>query len=113
MADQRHTQSAEEKGEIERLAETLKKPTPAIIAMRLNRHPATIAQYMIRHGLIERTVRYSNRRPGRRSDGTAINFYTAAQDRRLVELRRRVEIRRRYRGEEAHRLARAMQRGQP
>jgi hypothetical protein len=80
--------SAEEKAEIERLAGTLKKPTPGPIAQRLNRHPATVAWFMIRHGLIERTVKYGNRPVGTRANGTKINPYTPEQDRRLLELRR-------------------------
>jgi hypothetical protein len=80
--------TAEEKAEIERLAGALKKPTPGIIAHRLNRHPATIAWFMICQGLIERTVRYGSRRVGTRANGTKINPYTPEQDKRLIELRR-------------------------
>jgi hypothetical protein len=80
--------SREEKAEIERLASTLKKPTAGAIARRLNRHPATVAWFMIRQGLIERTVRCSGaRRVGRRANGSPIHYYTADQDCRLVELR--------------------------
>src|SRR5258708_19603913 len=79
--------SAAEKAEIERLATTLAKPTPGRIASRLNRHPATVAWFMIRQGLIQRTIKYGNRPVGRRPNGTKIHPYTPEQDRRLVELR--------------------------
>jgi IS30 family transposase len=80
--------SPDEKAEIERLALALKKPTPSVIARRINRHPATVAWFMITRGLIERKVRYAPAKVGRRPDGTAINRYTSEQDGRLVALRR-------------------------
>ena len=79
--------SPEERAEIERLASTLKNPTPSVIARRLNRHPATVQWHMIRHGLIERTVSYRERKPGRLPNGSRTNPYTPEQDARLVELR--------------------------
>jgi hypothetical protein len=80
--------TAGEKAAIERLAGTLKKPTPGVIACRLARHPATVAFDTIRHGLIARAVRYGNRPVATRANGTKANPYTAEQDRRLIELRR-------------------------
>jgi IS30 family transposase len=79
--------TAAEKAAIERLATTLKTPTPGVIARRLNRHPSTVAWFMIRAGLIERTVKYGNRRVGTRQDGVKIHPYTPEQDRRIIELR--------------------------
>lgn len=79
--------SQDEKAQIDRLAETLKKPAPSAIARRLNRHPATVAWYMICNGLIERRIRYGKAATHRRS-GHVINPYAPDHDRRLVGLRR-------------------------
>jgi hypothetical protein len=79
--------TAEEKAAIERLAATLKKPTPGPIALRLNRHPATVKWHMVSHGLLHYAPRYGMK-PYRRADGTEVNPYTPAEDRRLLELRR-------------------------
>lgn len=71
-----------EKAEIERLATTLKRPTPSVIAQRLDRHAATISWHMITRGLIVRKIRYpKNPKPGHL-------FYSEEQDRRLLALRR-------------------------
>jgi hypothetical protein len=78
--------SAEEKAAIERLAAALKKPTPGAIARKLKRHPATVAWYMISHGLIERTIRYGGK-PRVRPDGIVQMPWTREQDLRLLELR--------------------------
>lgn len=75
-----------ERAELERLATTLKKPTPSAISRRLNRHIGTVTWYMITHGLIERTVQYGLTEPYERN-GQKIYPYCAAQDARLLELR--------------------------
>ena len=78
--------SAAEKAEIERLATTLRKPTPGAIAFRLNRHPATVAWYMISRGLIDRRISYDRRQAMLRR-GRPVNLYSRQQDRRLEQLR--------------------------
>jgi IS30 family transposase len=77
-----------EKAQIEHLSLTMAKPTPAKIAHRLNRHPATVNWHMISHGLVERPVRYG-KKSFRRRDGIEVNSYTPPQDKRLMELRTR------------------------
>lgn len=77
--------SAEEKSAIERLATTLKHPTPSIIARRLERRVATISWHMITRGLIVRKIKYpKNPKPHRNGH----HFYTQEHDRRLLEMRR-------------------------
>lgn len=77
--------TAEDKAEIERLAATLRDPSPGKIAVRLQRHPSTVAWYMITRGLIDRTVKYG--RPAYRRGGVVVQPYTPEHDRRLLELR--------------------------
>ncbi len=77
--------TAEEKAEIERLAVTMARPTPCRIAAKLNRHPATVNWYMLRHGLITRV-------PGRASrpymrNGRTIHPYAPEHDARIEALR--------------------------
>ncbi|SDD93511.1 hypothetical protein SAMN05216337_101785 [Bradyrhizobium brasilense] len=77
--------AAEEKSEIERLALALAKPTPGRIAAILDRHPATVNWYMLRHGLI-------TRQPGRARriyvrNGKTVHPYSAEHDRRIESLR--------------------------
>lgn len=81
--------SAAERGEILRLAETLRRPTPSVIARRLNRHPATVAWFMIRQGIIERTLKYCSQGGGQKrcAGGVVRNPYMPDHDRRLIELR--------------------------
>jgi hypothetical protein len=43
-----------DKAEIERLATTMKKPTPSKIAAKIKRHPSTVNHFMLTRGLIER-----------------------------------------------------------
>jgi IS30 family transposase len=88
MTNVRHGRMSDaEKAEIERLALALKRPSPAEIARQMERHPATVAWYMIRHGLIDRKISYRRRDPTYRVDGIR-HPYSEAQDRRLLELRR-------------------------
>jgi hypothetical protein len=75
-----------ERSDIERLVSTLKKPTAANVARRLNRHPATVAWFMITRGLIERPVLYGRAAYTRR-DGIQVTPYAPEHDRRIVELR--------------------------
>ena len=80
--------SPEECRLIEDWCTKLSKPTPSGIARRMNRHPATVAWYMIRHGLIERSISY--RDPIRARDGKPRQRvpYGLREDRRLLDLRR-------------------------
>jgi hypothetical protein len=80
--------TAEEKKQIHHFAEIWKNPIPGRIARRLKRHPATIAWYMIRHGLIQRTVKYHTRLTMRGRNGATRHAWTPAQDQRLLQLRR-------------------------
>jgi hypothetical protein len=76
--------SWDEKRDIERLAELWPDATAGRIAQQINRHPATVAWYMIGRGLIRRSIRY--RPPAVSRNGR--HRWTAAEDRRLLELRR-------------------------
>lgn len=78
--------SADECAEIERLALTLRKPTPAAIARRLNRHPATVKWHMLTRGLLDLPTRYGPCHYTKR-DGTEVYPWNPDQDRRLTELR--------------------------
>jgi hypothetical protein len=80
--------SPAEKAEIDRLALSLREPTPGRIARRINRHPATVAWYMIAAGIIKREVRYAAVACGRRHDGVIIQRYTKEQDDYLIALAR-------------------------
>lgn len=71
--------------EIERLATTLKNPKPGPIARRLNRHPATVNWYMLRHGLVTKPLR-TIPRPYVTRRGTTRYPWSPDQDRRLNEL---------------------------
>lgn len=76
---------AEDKAEIERLAATMKKPTPGKIAAMVDRHPATVNWYMLTRGLI-------TRKPGRAPhayvrNGKTIHPYTDEHDARIEALR--------------------------
>lgn len=77
----------DERAEIERLAEALRKPTPGAIARRLNRHPATIKWYMLRHGLLTLTPRTIPRAYTTRA-GITRYPWSPEQDARLTELLR-------------------------
>jgi hypothetical protein len=76
--------SAEEKAAVERLATTLKHPTPSAIANRLNRRVSTISWFMITRGLIVRKIKYP-KSPKQWRNGH--NFYTQEHDQRLLALR--------------------------
>lgn len=78
--------SEAEHAEIERIAASLKRPTPGAIARRVNRHIGTVTWYMITHGLVERTLKYGRTEPYERG-GRKIYPFCAAQDARLLELR--------------------------
>jgi hypothetical protein len=77
--------TSEEKAEIERLAETLKRPMPGPIARRLNRHPATVKWYMLRHGLLVQPRRCIPG-PYTTKSGITRHPWTPPQDARLEEL---------------------------
>ncbi|WP_375782857.1 hypothetical protein ACE10Z_23370 [Bradyrhizobium sp. Pha-3] len=77
--------TAEEKLEIERLAQTMAKPTPGKIAAKLNRHPATVNWYMLRHGLVTRKPRRAPRPYVR--DGKTVHPYSPEHDARIEALR--------------------------
>jgi hypothetical protein len=79
--------SVAEIAELERLCATMKKPTPGIIAQRLNRLHATVQWQMIARGLIDRRIEYRRAEPYRRGKHT-IHPYTRAEDERLIALRR-------------------------
>ena len=79
--------SAEEKAAIIRLADSMQTPTPGKIARRLNRHVSTVNWYMIRHGLLERPIKYRAETYTRR-DGVIVRPFTAIEDQRLLSLRR-------------------------
>lgn len=70
--------SESDKAEIERLATTMKKPTPGKIARSINRHPATVNWYMLTRGLIER-VPGRAARPYQRN-GVTVHPYSTAHD---------------------------------
>lgn len=74
-----------ERAEIDRLALSMKRPTPYAIANRLNRHPATITWYMLRSGLLNRPAG-TVRRPYERN-GATVHPWKPEHDRRLTELR--------------------------
>lgn len=74
-----------ERAEIERLATTLRNPTPGRIAYRLNRHVSTVTWYMLTHGLLERKPRHAAHEYVR--NGKVVHPYTKAQDDRLLALR--------------------------
>lgn len=77
--------TAEEKSEIERLALTLKNPKAGPIALRLNRHPATVKWYMLRHALLTQPRR-TIPRPYTTAAGVTRYPWTLEQDQRLDEL---------------------------
>lgn len=77
--------TAEEKAEIERLTVTLKSPKPGSIARHLNRHPATVKWYMLRHGLLTQPPR-TIPRPYTTRSGVTRYPWSPEQDRRLDEL---------------------------
>lgn len=67
-----------DRAEIERLAATMKKPTPGKIARAINRHPATVNWFMLTRGLIERKVGRAAR-PYQRN-GVTVHPYSEAHD---------------------------------
>jgi len=79
--------SPDERAEIERLALRMRKPMPGPIALKLNRHVATVTWFMIRNGLIERPLHYGHQKPHVRKNGVAVRPYSAREDRRIIALR--------------------------
>ena|SRR5947209_2177372 len=75
-----------EKERIEQLARAMKTPKPGPIAVKLNRHPATIKWYMLRHGLIDEPPRFLFRAPICTANGVTRHPWTPEQDKRLEEL---------------------------
>ena len=73
-----------EKAEIDRLAETLRNPSPGRIALRLNRHSSTVTWYMLTRGLLQRAPRRASGPYERR--GKMVYPYSPEQDARLTEL---------------------------
>lgn len=77
--------TAEDKAEIERLAGTMKNPTPGKIAGKINRHPATVNWHMLTRGLIERKAGRAARVYTR--NGQTVHPYTEEHDARIEHLR--------------------------
>src|SRR4051812_29957069 len=77
--------TAEDKAEIERLATTMKKPTPGKIAAMVNRHPGTVNWYMLTRGPITRKPSRAPRAYTR--NGKTIHPYTEEHDARIEALR--------------------------
>lgn len=75
----------EDRQEIERLASTMLKPSPGVIAQKINRHPATVNWYMLTHGLVERKVGRAPR-PYQRN-GKTVHPYAIEHDRFILNLR--------------------------
>lgn len=77
--------TSEDKAEIERLATSMKAPTPGKIAAMVNRHPATVNWYMLTRGLITRKPHRAPRAYMR--NGKTIYPYTEEHDARIEALR--------------------------
>jgi IS30 family transposase len=77
--------SPEEKAEINRLCETMTDPAPSKIALRLNRHPATVHWYMLRAGYWDKPPRRAPR-PYQCANGQKRYPYSEEHDRRLLDL---------------------------
>lgn len=75
-----------ERSEIERLAASLKNPTPAVIARQLGRNVGTVNWYMLTHGLVERPLKYRDTAPYERK-GKIVYPYAREHDDRIQELR--------------------------
>lgn len=74
--------------EIERLALAMTKPTPAKIARKIGRHVGTVNWFMIRQGLVDRTISYSDGKLSYMQGGRLVHRYTRQHDERICELRR-------------------------
>jgi hypothetical protein len=79
--------SAEEKVELERVIGSMKKPTPGKVARAMNRHPATVAWFMLTRGYIERKPGYALK-PYMRN-GKTVHPYSPEHDDFILELRNR------------------------
>jgi hypothetical protein len=73
-----------DRAEIERLAQTMTKPTSGKIARKINRHVATVNSYMFRHGLIERKVGRAPRAYQR--NGITVHPYAEEHDAFIEDL---------------------------
>lgn len=74
-----------ERSDIDRLAETLKSPTPAIVARRINRHPSTVFWYMLNRGYLSRDLSYKMKPYVRY--GKTVYPYEPKEDARILSLR--------------------------
>jgi hypothetical protein len=63
----------------------LKKPSPAVIARRIERHPATVKWHMLRNGLLTQQPGYL--KTPYSINGVVRTPWSPEQDARLVELR--------------------------
>jgi len=75
-----------DKATIEQLAASMLRPTPGKIAAKINRHPATVAWFMLTRGLVER-------KPGRATrtyqrNGVTVHPYTEEHDAFIQDLRK-------------------------
>jgi IS30 family transposase len=76
----------DERAEIERLAESMKRLSANAIARRLNRHPATVTWYLLRKGYLERKIQYRVDRVYYRG-GTRVVRYSREEESVLVDMR--------------------------
>lgn len=74
-----------DRAEIHRLSALWKNPKPGPIARRINRHPATVKWYMMRHGLLTQAPGRISR-PYTDRNGVTRHPWSFDQDRRLTQL---------------------------
>lgn len=79
--------SADDRLEIERLASSMKRPTPGKISAKLGANVSTVAWFMIRNGLVQRTVTYGGPDSYVQA-GRLVHRYKREHDERLCQLRR-------------------------
>lgn len=77
----------DEKKRIDEIAARMKNPQPSPIALKINRHPATVTWYMLTKGLLVREAGYA-RAPYMRN-GKMIYPYSREQDELIVDMRTR------------------------
>lgn len=76
-----------DRAEIERLALSMKAPTPGKIARRLGADTGTVNWFMLRNGLVERRVTYGGPDSYMQA-GRLVHRYRREHDERICELRR-------------------------
>lgn len=74
-----------ERDEIDRVIANMKNPTPGKVAVRVNRHPATINWYMLSHGMLSRKKLQRCRAYIR--NGVRVEPYLDDHDARMLQLR--------------------------